>query len=220
MNQLKIQRINSGKYVLGITGSMGCGKSYACRKLKRISKMEGINVHEFSEDYVRRKILSNHSSYAHIRQGITRLFGEGILNEDGSINRGSLSDIVFYNADNMKSYKSLVMPAIKEKLQEKIQENYGLMLFESGLLVEDNLLDFVDKVLLVKCDYDTQLKRLFGPKCDLPVDNILKRINKFQLSNDEKEKRLRQSGKELFVFDSSQNPCDLQYLNLLEEIIK
>jgi dephospho-CoA kinase len=159
-------KMNAEKYVLGVTGSMGCGKSYACRKLADLGREKGMTINYIDADSIRRKTSPQ---------------------------------------------------KLRATLSRRVTDGKGLVLFEWALLVEDGLLPLVDGALLVKCDYETQLKRLLGG--DLPDDEVNRRINA-QLSNDEKEIRIKQSGKKLYVFDSSQNPNDGQYRVLLEELIK
>jgi len=149
--------------ILGVTGSMGCGKSYTCNKIVNLALDRQIDIVYIDFDVIRRK--------------------------------------------ERKPYN--FVSTMKKESQ--------LVLFEWALLVEDGLLPLVDKVLLVKCDYETQLNRLI--QGDLPQHEILRRIN-FQLSNNEKEEKIRQSGKSLFIFDSSDNPDDIKYMNLLEQILK
>jgi len=157
------------RYILGVTGSMGCGKSYACNKLVEIGQNKGITVMHIDFDKIRRAEKQPYQA---------------------------LTDI--------------------------LKQSQGLILMEWALLVEDRLLSQVDNnVLLVTSDYKTQLNRLiYG---DLPDTEVIRRINS-QLSNQEKEKQIRliqqQSGVgRLYVFDSTHNPKDMHYADLLEQIL-
>ncbi|MGV8086499.1 MAG: dephospho-CoA kinase [Candidatus Woesearchaeota archaeon] len=42
------------KYLLGVTGSMGCGKSYTCNKLVEIGQSKGIDITHIDFDKIRR----------------------------------------------------------------------------------------------------------------------------------------------------------------------
>lgn len=157
-------------YRLGVTGSMGCGKTYACNKLVEIGKEEEINFTHFDFDDIRR----------------TR-------------------------------------PEPYEFLRERIGHSEGIVLVDWALLVEDNLLSLVNNnVLLVKSDYQTQLKRLLGG--DLPGAEVKRRINS-QLTNPEKESKVLEaqatsgSGR-LFTLDSSQDPSDKHYRDLFYQILE
>jgi dephospho-CoA kinase len=158
--------MNKEKYILGVTGSIGCGKSYTCRKLVDLGRERDIPISYIDVDTIRRKTPPRE---------------------------------------------------LRATLSRRITDEQGLVLFEWALLVEDGLMPLVEGVLLVECNYETQLKRLIGG--DLPGEEVKRRINA-QLSNDEKEKIIKQSGKKFYIFDSSQNPNDSQYQRLLEEIIK
>lgn len=217
------EKINSGKYVLGVTGSMGCGKTYACNQLIKLARAEGINSEHIDIDMIRRKILAGNSKYSDSRQKIINEFGRTIIGENGEINGRALGEIIFYNDRKMDIYRNIINPIIKHILQVNLENIKGLALVEWALLAEDNLLPLVDyNVLLVKCDSSTQRDRLsFG---DLPQDQVLRRIN-YGLSNDKKIKRIKAEQKasdlsNLFVFDTSNNPSEEKYKHLLKNIVE
>lgn len=152
------------KYILGVTGSMGCGKSYVCKELVRLSQSMGTNAIHIDFDTIRRN-----------------------------------NDLPY------------------DETRKRLSISKGLVLFEWAMLTEDGYLPLVDNVLLVKCDYETQLKRLIGG--DLPEVELRRRI-KAQLSNDQKEARIQATGKKLFVLDTNPNLSEETYQNLLEEILQ
>jgi dephospho-CoA kinase len=151
--------------IIGVTGSMGCGKSFACKKMVELGKQKNIDISYFDFDDLRR-------------------------------------------LNNKKSGKNLI-----EKLKS------DLFLFEWALLVEDEMLDLVDRVLLITADYETQLNRLRGG--DLPDEEVLRRIN-IQLTNEQKRDAIVNYGKsrkiEFYSLDTSKNPSDSIYLDLLNKI--
>jgi dephospho-CoA kinase len=208
---------------LGITGSMGCGKSYACKSLLEEADRRSITADYINVDRLRQDVLGTNERYKSLRDSLVEEFGYGIRKEDGSICGRELGQVIFYNAGAMESFRQLTFPAIKDCLEEKVKDKKGLVLVEWAMLAEDGLLELVDyNVLLVTCDYETQLERLKGG--DLPEDQIIKRIN-YQLSNDEKREKIEEeqvkTGKgRLITFDTAHNPLPAEYKRLLEEILR
>ena len=49
-----LEQINSGRYLLGVTGSIGCGKTYACKILVHNGRKNGLNVTHIDFDDIRR----------------------------------------------------------------------------------------------------------------------------------------------------------------------
>lgn len=209
------------RYLLGVTGSMACGKTYVCNRLKEIAAHYKIPLHYTNIDEIRRDILSLNPNYLAVRQELSdRLTNSDLKNPDTSIDRKALGDIIFYDSDAMQAFQEIVYPAISQYLDNYLEDKKGLVLLEWALLVEDNLFPLVDyNVLLVHCSYQTQLDRL--KDSDLPKDQIVKRINA-QLSNQEKEDQIRAAQQQaksgdLYLFDTTDNPGDRGVRELLGE---
>jgi len=228
------------RYLLGVTGSMGCGKTYVCEKLVEEAEHQGLPLSYVNLDTVRREILGTDPDYHDLRTNLAERFGYDILDTDSftvdssivdsstrenptnSIDRRKLSDIIYYDSNAMDDFKKMVNPAIKDNLEKRISGREGVVLVEWALLVEDDLVDIVDyNVLLVTCSYDEQINRLKGG--DLPIKQIYKRIAA-QLSGEEKKVRIKEIQAEngvgdLYLFDTTHNPGNNEYKALLIEIL-
>ena len=209
------------RYVLGVTGSMGCGKSYACERLIEIAKSKSISASYYNVDLIRRDMLGINPDYFFVRNQLRENFGKDIQNSNGSIDRRCISDIIYYDSQKMKEYKSIVNPGIEDYLKKEIRDASGIVLVEWAMLAEDGLLAMVDyNALVVSCDYETQLGRHKGG--DLPMEQIKKRICN-QLGNQEKMDYIWKMQQELgygdiFLFDTSHNPGLEDYLALFDKI--
>ena len=214
-------RNDSQRYVLGVTGSMGCGKSYACEKLMDIAKSKSISASYYNIDLIRRDMLGINPDYFFVRNQLRENFGKDVQNSDSSIDSLRISDIIYYDSQKMKEYKSIVNPGIEDYLKKEIRDVSGIVLVEWAMLVEDGLLAMVDyNAIVVSCDYETQLGRHKGG--DLPMGQIKKRICN-QLSNTEKSNQIWKMQQEqglgdLFLFDTSHNPGLEDYLVLFDKI--
>lgn len=178
------------KKVIGITGSIGSGKTYAINIFKKICKARRINAIFLDVDDIRRSIL-----------------------EEENVDREELNKKIYDSEEEMNKYKRIINPKIKKYLNEKIKRNEGVIFIEWALLLEDNLYEIVDSIIMVYCKEEIQIKRLeYG---DLGKESVRKRI-KMQLTNKQKIDKIKELKKEFFVIDTSDNPKEKEY----EEILK
>lgn len=69
-------------------------------------------------------------------------FGEGILDEDGTLNRRAVADIVFNDAEQLKALNEIVHPAVRAEMQRRRDEHLeqgSVVISEIPLLVEGRL---------------------------------------------------------------------------------
>ena len=98
-------------------------------------------------------------------KAIVSHFGEKILNPDKTINRQALGAIVFSDAQERKFLNNLVHPMVmvqKKDLIKKINHKgrYKIFVSVAALTVEAGYAKSYDKIIVVHCDKQTQLKRL------------------------------------------------------------
>ena len=137
--------------IIGITGSIACGKSTVSNYLKSkgyiVIDADKIGHEALDDDYVKEKLIL--------------AFGNEIL-EDNKINRQKLGELVFGNSSNLNVLNSIVHPEIRKKILEKIDKNNDkeLIFIDVALLFEAKFDDLVDKIIVVYVDKNTQLTRL------------------------------------------------------------
>jgi len=179
------------KKVIGITGSIGSGKSYAVEKFKEICEKNKINTTFLDVDTIRRDILKKEN-----------------------IDRVELNKKIYNNQEEMKKYKQFINPKIKKHLIEQINSNDAFIFIEWALLLEDNLYEIVDSIIMISCKKEIQIKRLENG--DLGKEEIIKRIN-LQLTNEQKIQKIKQLNKEFYIIDTSNNPKIEEYENILKK---
>lgn len=179
------------KKVIGITGSIGSGKSYARNQFEEITKEKNINARFIDVDEIRRKLL-----------------------KDEKIDTIQLNQIIYHNEEEMKRYKQFINPKIKSHLKRQIEQSNGIIFIEWALLLEDELSDIVDSIIMIDCKPNIQMKRL--ERGELKKEEIIKRMN-LQFSNKQKIEKIRKLGKEFFVLDTSDNPKKEKYQELLKK---
>lgn len=137
--------------IIGITGSIACGKSTVSNYLKSkgyiVIDADKIGHEALDDDYVKEKLIL--------------AFGNKIL-EDNKINRQKLGELVFGNSSNLNVLNSIIHPEIRKKILEKIDKNNDkeLIFIDVALLFEAKFDDLVDKIIVVYVDKNTQLTRL------------------------------------------------------------
>lgn len=137
--------------IIGITGSIACGKSTVSNYLKSkgyiVIDADKIGHEALDDDYVKEKLVL--------------AFGNEIL-EDNKINRQKLGELVFGNSSNLNVLNSIIHPEIRKKILEKIDKNNDkeLIFIDVALLFEAKFDDLVDKIIVVYVDENTQLTRL------------------------------------------------------------
>jgi len=88
-------------------------------------------------------------------------FGRGILTPDGHLDRPALRDIVFSDPKARADLENLTHPAIGAALEARSAAAGGpYQILVIPLLVEKNLGAHVDRVLVVDCDEELQIRRL------------------------------------------------------------
>lgn len=137
--------------IIGITGSIACGKSTISNYLKSkgyiVIDADKIGHEALDDDYVKEKLIL--------------AFGNEIL-DDNKINRQKLGELVFGNSSNLNVLNSIIHPEIRKKILEKIDKNNDkeFIFIDVALLFEAKFDDLVDKIIVVYVDKNTQLTRL------------------------------------------------------------
>ena len=103
-------------------------------------------------------------------QAIIDKFGRKLLNQDQTLNRQMLADIVFKDQAKLQVLNSIVHPEVFKEDQRLVNERKaidpdGLIIKDIPLLLEmgrDLARLFVDKIIVVYASPDIQLKRLIA----------------------------------------------------------
>jgi dephospho-CoA kinase len=155
-------------FKIALTGGIACGKS----SVIQIFKKNAIAIIDL--DVIAREVVEPNT------QALSELvahFGNGILNDDQSLDREALRQVLFENNANQKIIEEILHPKILEKMQMDIEKlNVPLVVVEVPLLVEQNLSNLFDRAIVVDCDEQNQLKRL------LKRENIDEKLAKTMIS--------------------------------------
>ena len=166
--------------VLGLTGNIGCGKSSVSTIF-----MEN-NIKVVDADIVARQIFDDKN----LLNEVFSTFGKSIRNQDGSLNRRALGNIVFNDDEKLILLNNLTHPKIKQKILSKVEEykNQGekIVVIDAELLIEDDYIPYIQKLILITCRKEIQINRIIA-RDNCTKEEAISRINS-QMSQEEKVK--------------------------------
>jgi len=143
--------------IIGITGSIGMGKSTIANMLKQFK------IPVFDSDKEVRDILENNNS---VKTQIYHLWPEVILTEknEKKIDKNLLSRKIFGNIKYRKTLESIIHPKVKERRNNFIKrvERSPIVALDVPLLYETGTDKFCDDIFLVYTNEETQKKRVLA----------------------------------------------------------
>lgn len=166
--------------IIGLTGSIASGKSTVSKMLKK----KGFPI--VDADEIARLVVEPGSP---VLQEISRVFGQGILRSDGSLNREKLGRQIFGNVEERQKLNGIIHPAIRQEMlrqkEQLISTGSNTVIMDIPLLFESKLQSFVDKIIVVSVTAEIQKERLIARNV-LSEEEADARIRS-QLSIEEKE---------------------------------
>ena len=139
-------------YRVGLTGGIASGKSTAAKFFGAL----GVPI--LDSDQIARDVVE--PGQPPLGRLVER-FGPSILTPDGHLDRPALREIVFSDPMARADLEALTHPAIGAAMEARSAAAGGpYQILVIPLLVEKNLSAHVDRVLVVDCEEQLQLKRL------------------------------------------------------------
>lgn len=140
---------------IAITGGIAAGKSIATSYLKNLGYIV-IDADEMS------RAITGPGGKA--MPFIKEHFGAEYVNEDGSLNRAAMRDLVFKNPDKLMILEAgttdVVLQDIEKIKEERAAAGDKLLFFDIPLLYEKNQQDKYDAVWVVTADRSIRKERL------------------------------------------------------------
>jgi dephospho-CoA kinase len=140
------------KYVIGLTGSIGTGKSVVRRML------EHLGAYGIDADAITHRAISRD---APCFDEIVSTFGSHILTPEGQINRQKLGRVVFNDPEALTRLEAIIHPLVEQAIDLIIRRaSHKVIVIEAIKLLESNLAIECDAVWVVYSPPETQLSRL------------------------------------------------------------
>jgi len=150
---------------IGLTGGIASGKSSVSELFSR----RGIPV--VDTDIISRQLLDiDQPGYLQV----VNHFGRGILLKNQHIDRLQLRRLVFNNKEDKKWLEAMLHPVIYHKTRQLIETNNtaAYVIVVIPLLFESDFGTLVDRVLVIDCSAETQVRRLLArDNIDLALAN-------------------------------------------------
>ncbi len=166
--------------VIGLTGGIASGKTLVS------SMLQDRGAHIICADAISRELLAKKSPVLEL---IREAFGDGVFQQDGTLDRKALANIIFETEFERKRLEAILHPLVFEEIFKRIyklkraQED-PIIVVDAALLIESGLYKCMDKVWVVISS--EQMDRLIK-RDKLSEDEAKKRLNA-QLDT---ERRLR-----------------------------
>ena len=139
---------------IALTGGIASGKSTVAQLFV------ALGARLIDTDQVARDVVTPGSPAL---QEIVRRFGAGMLAADGALDRARLRQVVFADAHARTDLESILHPAIRARVAALSASAGGpYQLVAVPLLAETGTQDDYDRVLVVDCDPQLQLRRLMA----------------------------------------------------------
>lgn len=143
--------MNPNKYVIGLTGTIGSGKSTVSGYLQTLGAFV------VDADKLSRKVMEKGT------QGLARCveaFGSEILLKDGTLDRKKLAGIVFSSEEKRRTLNAIVHPLVLAAMQEETDKAAGPVLWDVPLLFESGMDRFCSETWLVVSSEETCVQRV------------------------------------------------------------
>lgn len=141
--------------LIGLTGGIGSGKSTVAQLLVRHG-WELVDADQIARDIVE----PGQPALAELAQA----FGEDILQEDGSLDRGLLASRAFSNREKTAVLNSITHPRIHEETQARFdaarRAGADFVVYDMPLLVDKGLHKDMDATIVVDVDAEERVRRL------------------------------------------------------------
>ena len=136
--------------LLGITGTIGSGKTAVLRIL------EDIGWRTLNCDEIVNKLYTQERVVAFVRER----FPQAVRGD--RVDKKALAEIVFRDESKLKLLESLVHPFVREEILRFKRKGCGKVAVEVFLLFEVGWFDLFDGILLVDAPLEVRLRRVIG----------------------------------------------------------
>jgi len=161
---------------IGLTGGIASGKSTVA------DMFADLGVPVIDTDLIARDVVAPGQPAL---QEIRKAFGAGVIAEDGSLDRPAMRTLVFGDDAARRRLEAILHPRIGAATREQADTAGGpYQIIVVPLLLESSLRAFVDRVLVVDCEEETQIARLLSR--DAESESQARRILAAQASRAER----------------------------------
>ncbi len=138
--------------IIGITGGIGSGKSLVCKIFRNL----GIPV--FEADQVAKSLYRTDPA---LKEGLIHLFGSGVLDPAGEVDRKYLAALIFSDKEALEQVNRLVHPCVREAFVKwRHTQTAPYVLHEAAILFESGFYRMMDATILVVAPEEMRIRRV------------------------------------------------------------
>jgi dephospho-CoA kinase len=154
--------------LIGLTGGIGCGKS----EVSRLLADRGAIILD-ADLIVRELQLPN----GEIFNQMVEMFGDSVVADDGTLNRGAVANEVFKDKGILKKLNELIHPVVRRVMNERVKsysDTSKVVVLDIPLLVE-NPREGLDGVVVVDLDPEIAVERIVEQR-KMNIDDAKARV--------------------------------------------
>jgi len=154
--------------LIGLTGGIGCGKS----EVSRLLADRGAII--IDADLIVRELQQPNGE---IFSQIVEMFGDSVVADDGTLNRGAVANEVFKNKAILKKLNELIHPVVRRVMNERVKsysDTSNIVVLDIPLLVE-NPREGLDGVVVVDLDPEIAVERIVEQR-KMNIDDARARV--------------------------------------------
>jgi len=137
---------------IGLTGGIASGKSTVCDLFSQLS-VEIIDADKISHEITKNDGLAFQEILDH--------FGSKILGLDGELDRQKLRSIIFNDVAEKGVLENIIHPKVLNEINNNISYSTApYLIIAVPLMIETGMHKLMDRVLLIDCSIETQVRRL------------------------------------------------------------
>lgn len=148
---------NQPVIIVGLTGGIASGKSTVTTMLRELG------VHVIDADQIARQIVEPGQPAL---DEIVQAFGPEILDPSGRLDRTALGQKIFADATLRLKLNAITHPRIAQTMMQEAQtaanQGHPFVVYDAALLVENKIHRFLDSLIVVAVDRETQIERLLA----------------------------------------------------------
>lgn len=142
----------AGKFIIGLTGNIGTGKSVVRRMLEHLGAL-GIDADALAH----RAIAKGAPGY----NPVVQAFGRWVVGPDGEIDRSRLGRLVFSDPQALAQLEGIIHPLVLQAVEWMVgRSSKAVIVVEAIKLLEANLHQSCDSIWVVTAPAEIQMARL------------------------------------------------------------
>jgi len=200
------QSSQHSRFVVGLTGGIGSGKSTVANLFSR-QEIEIIDADEISRTLVK--------TGSPVLEAIIKHFGSSITDAEGNLDRKQLRELVFADNAEKEWLENLLHPLVRQEIQRQVAASSSqYVIIVVPLLLESENYSDVDRILVIDVTEDVQLERI--KKRDGSSETLARSIMDAQMK---RERRLK-SADDVISNNSGIDSLEKQVKNLHNQYLQ